>query len=69
MNQDELSITARQLESLEKMKFRYCKDLYYELPIIMYIMKWYMSNLQKEESTESEEEASAYLENCFAVGK
>ena len=56
MNQDEFSITAKQLESLERLKYRY-------------ILQQYMNNIQKEENTESEEEASAYLENCFAVGK
>lgn len=69
MNQDEFSITAKQLESLDKLKYRYCKDLYYEIPIILYIIKWYMNNMQKDETIEDENNANIYLEKCFSVGQ
>lgn len=69
MNQDEFSITAKQLESLDKLKYRYCKDLYYEIPIILYIIKWYMNNMQKDKTIEDENNANIYLEKCFSVGQ
>lgn len=69
LNQDEFSITVPEIESLEKIKFKYCKDLFYEIPILLYIIKSYISNLQKSETSTSEEDANIYLEKCFSVGK
>lgn len=69
LNQDNFCITLPEIESLEKIKFRYCKDLFYEIPIILYIIKIYMNHLQKSDETTTEEDANVYLENCFSIGK
>ena len=70
LNQEDFMITIPELNSLEKIKFRYCKDLFYEIPILLYIIKAYMNNLQKKEDTTSiESDANTYLENCFSIGK
>ena len=70
LNQEDFMITLPEIISIEKIKFRYCKDLFYEIPILLYIIKAYMNTLQKKEDTTNiESDANTYLENCFSVGK
>ena len=73
MNQeDNFTINQVQLDSLLNLNLNYSKDLFYEIPILMYIIQWYINNLQTTSSSSSvtdEDTSKKYLENCFCVGK
>lgn len=68
-NKEDFSFTSLELESLEKIKYKYCKNLFYEIPILMYIIKTYISNISKSNDTDSEQKAEEYMEKCFSIGK
>lgn len=73
MNNEENNfiITQAELNSLLNIQLKYCKNLFYELPILMYIIQWYINKLQTtiQSSTISETDTNKYLEDCFCVGK
>ena len=71
LNQDKstFSFTEAEINSLTNIKFRYCKDLFYEIPILLYIIKTYISDLQEKGNTEIAEEYEANMEHCFNVKK
>ena len=69
MNQTDSMITEQEITSLEKIKYRYCKDLYYEIPILLYILKTYISSLQQDDTEEVENAAVDYMEKCFSIGQ
>lgn len=71
-NENNFTINQIELDSLLNLELKYCKDLFYEIPILMYIIQWYSNKLQT--TTDSSEEnknvdLNKYLENCFCVGK
>lgn len=67
---DDYEITVAQLESLEKLVFKYSKDLFYEIPLVMYVLKCYMEKLAGSESENTIlSMANTYLEQCYNVGK
>lgn len=67
---DNFIINDLQINSLLNIELKYCKDLFYEIPILMYIIQWYINKLQTSSITNHiEEDVSKYLEDCFCVGK
>lgn len=67
---DEYEISVAQLESLDKLTYKYSKDLFYEIPLLMFVLQAYMTKLaggQNEDETMSN--ATTYLEQCYNVGK
>ena len=44
-NKDASSITAKQIESIKNIEYARTKDLYYELPLIMYTLSRYITDL------------------------
>lgn len=67
---DNFIINDLQINSLLNIELKYCKDLFYEIPILMYIIQWYINKLQTSSITNHiEENAFKYLEDCFCVGK
>jgi hypothetical protein len=71
MNDENFSLTAPEIQSLLDMKIRYSKDLFYEIPILMYIIKYYINSLSTSNntSTTGDNSNTVYLEECFAVGR
>ena len=66
----DFTLTDKEFNSLVRLRLKYCKDLFYELPILMYIMRQYMLYLQSNGNTAtSTDVAKKYLEDCFSVGK
>lgn len=68
-SKDEFKFTDAEIDSLLNIKYKYSKDLFYEIPILMYIIKTYISEFQESGSTEVAEEYEANMENCFNVRK
>ncbi len=71
---DATSLTPAQLNSLKNLKYKYCKDLFYEIPILMYILKDYTNQLESgiPDNTSSTTDDSTYgefLEKCYSVKK
>lgn len=67
---DEYTITVPQLESLDKLTYKYNKDLFYEIPLLMFVLQAYMTKLAGgEEEEETMSNAVSYLEQCYNVGK
>jgi len=65
---DDYEVTAAQLDSLEKLSYRYSKDLFYEIPLLMFVLQSYMAKLAGEEdSEEAISNATTYLEQCYNV--
>lgn len=67
---DDYEPTTAQLNSLERLTYRYSKDLFYEIPLLMFILQVYMAKLSgMEDETEVLSNATTYLEQCYNVGK
>ena len=67
---DNFEITSEELNSLDKLKIKYSKDLFYEIPLLLFIIKSYIGRLQQTTDTTSiTEEANKYLEKCYNVKK
>lgn len=70
-NTSNFIINEVEIDSLLNIQLKYCKDLFYEIPILMYIIQWYINNLQTTttSSENSESDLNKYLEDCFCIGK
>lgn len=53
-NKDASSITAKQIESIKSIEYARTKDLYYELPLIMYALSRYITDLMTNPITTSD---------------
>ena len=70
MNNEDFQFTNEEIQSLLNMKMRYHKDLFYEIPILMYIIKSYITGLSTNSaSTTGDSTNTEYLEECFSVGR
>ena len=67
---EDYDITVPQLNSLENLTYKYSKDLFYEIPLLMYVLKSYMEQLASAETEDTSlDDANQYLEQCYSVGK
>jgi hypothetical protein len=70
---DASSLTEAQLNSLKNLKYKYCKDLFYEIPILMYILRGYAGQLEQgfpdNTVSENDETYGKLLEKCYNVRK
>jgi hypothetical protein len=70
MNDDDYSITAPQLNSLLNLKYMYSKDLFYHIPLLMFIIKQYIAKLQTTvDDSDDSSKNNHYLEPCYNTGK
>lgn len=71
LNQDKsvFQFTEAQINSLKKIQYKPCKDLFYEIPILMYIIKTYINDVQSTNEAPIAEEYQANMEECFNVRK
>lgn len=73
MNNENYSMTAPQLQSLDKLRYRYTKDLFYEIPLLMFVLKSYMASLTGDNGGDDNNDTlsttAKYLEECYNVGK
>lgn len=67
MNNDELTITEKEIQSLMEMRIEYNKDLFYEIPILMYIINNYCNKTLETVNNQSGEK-NGLTEKCYALG-
>ena len=46
LNKTDYKITQKEIDSLHEIRFHYCKDLFYELPILIFVLNNYINSLQ-----------------------
>ena len=71
-NPSAFTLTEAQLTSLSKMNIKYSKDLFYEIPLLMFMIKGYLTGMiggGEVSSTDSGSTTGEYLEKCYNVGK
>lgn len=64
----EYNITEQMIENLEELNYRRTKDLFYEMPILMYVIQAYMNNLQQDTSGLSND-LNDTNEECYMTRK
>jgi hypothetical protein len=69
MNDEDYSITEAQLNSLANLEYMYTKDLFYHIPLLMYVLKSYLSGMQKATNNSTVGDNTTYLEKCYNTGK
>lgn len=65
---DSFSITKAELNSLENLNYVFSKDLFYEIPIILYIIKAYATGMQTTPTYESDYSDYIKSETCYGTG-
>lgn len=53
LNKIDYKITQKEIDSLHEIRFHYCKDLFYELPILIFVLNNYINSLQTNNSGNS----------------
>ena len=69
INNEDYSITEAQLNSLANLEYMYSKDLFYHIPLLMYVLKSYLSGMQKATNNSTVGDNTTYLEKCYNTGK
>lgn len=71
MNNEDFSVNDVEIDNLINLNYRYSKDLFYEIPILMYIIKDYAMSLQTDNTSSSttDDDSKEYMEKCYAVRK
>lgn len=66
-DEKEFTINDIEISNLENMTYTFSKDLYYELPIILYIIRSYANGIQTEPSYDSDYNKYLQSEKCYGA--
>lgn len=58
---DTFDLNIEDIESAEEMDYYFCKDLYYEIPLLLYAIREYMNGLQSGGTQDSNPEYQKYV--------
>lgn len=67
MNNDNYSIDDKMLDNLLRLNYRFSKDLFYEIPILMYIIRAFIFQIQQNPSSNIEDDDIS--EECYMTRK
>lgn len=71
INNKDYTVTEAQLKSLGELQYMYSKDLFYHIPLLMYVLRAYLNGMQQatNSTTTSGNDNITYLEPCYNTGK
>jgi hypothetical protein len=71
INNKDYTVTEAQLKSLGELQYMYSKDLFYHIPLLMYVLRSYLNGMQQatNSTTTSGNDNITYLEPCYNTGK
>lgn len=65
----EYSINDKMIDNLEELNYKRSKDLFYEMPILMYCIEAYINNIQQDNSSKLGNNDLDTTEECYMTRK
>jgi hypothetical protein len=68
LNNENSELNDIEIKSLLNLEMRYEKNLFYEIPILMYIIQYYIDNKQEKTAIYNNDKIEG-MEECFSLGQ